>query len=87
MILFQLDLFAEFFVVINSKMSLPNGIDNESGFIEVEIKLYRHKLVKEMKQMIYIVPDSNFLHISYDKSRTTSYSQFYLNQPFEELIN
>lgn len=68
-------------------MLLPNGIDNESGFIEVEIKLHRHKLVKEIKQMIYIVPDSNFLHISYDKSRATSYSRFCLNQPFEELIN
>ena len=37
--------------------------------------------------MIYIVPDSNFLHIPFDKSRTTLYSRFYLNQPFEELIN
>lgn len=37
--------------------------------------------------MIYIVPDSNFLHISFDKSKTTSYSRFYLNQPFEELIS
>ena len=37
--------------------------------------------------MIYIVPDSNFLHISFGKSETTSYSRFYLNQPFEELIN
>lgn len=37
--------------------------------------------------MIYIVPDSNFLHIPFGKSETTSYSRFYLNQPFEELIN
>lgn len=37
--------------------------------------------------MIYIVPDSNYLHIPFDKSRTTSYSRFCLNQPFEELIN
>lgn len=37
--------------------------------------------------MIYIVPDSNFLHISYDKSRTDAYSQFYFNQPFQELLN
>lgn len=37
--------------------------------------------------MIYIVPDSNFLHISFDKSKTTSYSRFYLNQPFENLIS
>ena len=37
--------------------------------------------------MIYIVPDSNFLHISFGKSETTSYSRFYLNQPFEELIS
>ena len=37
--------------------------------------------------MIYIVSDSNFLHISFGKSETTSYSRFYLNQPFEELIS
>lgn len=37
--------------------------------------------------MIYIVPDSNFLHISYDKCRTATYSRFYLNQPFNELIS
>lgn len=37
--------------------------------------------------MIYVVPDSNFLHISFGKSNSTIYSQFYLNQPFEELIS
>lgn len=37
--------------------------------------------------MIYIVPDSNFLHISFDKSRTITYSHFGFNQPFDELIS
>lgn len=37
--------------------------------------------------MIYIVPDSNFLHISFDKSRTITHSHFCFNQPFDELIN
>ncbi len=36
--------------------------------------------------MIYIVPDSNFLRIPFDKIKTSLYRQFYLNQPFEELI-
>ncbi len=37
--------------------------------------------------MIYIVPDSNFLHISYDKRRIATYNHFYFNQPFDELIS
>lgn len=37
--------------------------------------------------MIYIVPDSNLLHISYDKCRASAYSQFYFNQALEELIS
>lgn len=37
--------------------------------------------------MIYIVPDSNLLHISYDKCKAPAYSRFYFNQAFEELIS